>query len=232
MISIKRGLLALGFTLLAALPATSSQAAAVCGDDVDGTRVACECGSIVVSDTTLRIDDPIVLKRCESNGLLVRASSEAKSIHLDLAGLSLQGSGAGTGIRVLRGGSQGAVIVGGPSVGAGQVVGFRTGISARGTSALAELRNVRVESNSRIGVAVESHSAILVGVVALSNGGDGAHIGGRNIDARGLESYSNKGAGIALSGSGHSVHGRSADNGTAAVTQRGRTELQSVEVSR
>src|SRR5688572_18541302 len=86
-----------------------------CGDDLEGRRVACACRDTVVSDTVLRPGDPVVSGRCNQGGLVLRARSLAETIRLDLAGLSIVGSGVGDGISVVEGGSDGAVLVGGTS---------------------------------------------------------------------------------------------------------------------
>ena len=227
MSSIHHGLLAL---TLAVLSVTSAHAI-VCGDDVEGVRVACECGDIVVSDTRLRIDDPIVMRRCETDGLLIRAASDAESISLDLAGLSIQGSGAGTGIRVLRGGRLGAQIIGDSDGAVGQVVGFYTGISARGRNTLSSLGNVQIESSTRTGVAVDTDSAVLSNVTTLGNGGDGARLGGRGMDASSIEAHLNGGTGVAVSGRDQRVQGRAVDNRESAVSDCRHSNSNSIEVS-
>jgi hypothetical protein len=190
-----RGLFALAFLVLCISPACAS----VCGDDLDGVRVACDCGSTVVSDIKLRIDDPIVMHRCELNGLFIRAGANTDSIRVDLGGFPIVGSGAGTGIRVFDGGRAGATIVGGSDGAVGQILGFSVGISARGRNALATLRNVLVESNTKTGIIVNSDSAVFTNVATIRNGADGARIGGRDIDTRGLEAISNAGLGIVTS---------------------------------
>jgi hypothetical protein len=227
MSSIHHGLLALALALLS----VTSAHAIVCGDDVEGVRVACECGDIVVSDTRLRIDDPIVMRRCETDGLLVRAAADAESISLDLAGLSIQGSGAGTGIRILRGGRLGAQIIGDSDGAAGQVVGFYTGISARGKNTLASLANVQIESSTRTGVAVDTNAAVLSNVTTLGNGGDGARLGGRSINASSIEAHLNGGAGVAVSGRNQRVQGRAANNSESAVSDCRHSKSNSIEVS-
>ncbi len=94
-----------GHTTAAAIVVASfllsgAAAAAPCGDDVKGVRVACHCGDTVVSDTRLRPEDPVVSGRCPLDGLAIRADALAESITLDLAGLSLVGTGAGIGLEV------------------------------------------------------------------------------------------------------------------------------------
>ena len=112
--------------------------AAECGDDVGGTRVACSCGDTVVSDTTLRPDDPVSRVRCDHDGLVVRAPRGAASIALDLAGLSIVGSGQGSGIRIIDGGEYGALIIGGVPGRPAEIAGFRNGVRATGSRPLAD----------------------------------------------------------------------------------------------
>lgn len=47
--------------------------AADCGDKAGagGTRVACACGDTVMTDTTLRLNDPVVVDNCGKNGLVI-----------------------------------------------------------------------------------------------------------------------------------------------------------------
>ncbi len=96
--------------LVSLLPARTF--AKECGDDVSGHRVPCDCGDTVVSNTTLRPDDPIVSGRCRGDGLKIEADAMAETLILDLAGLTIVGGGAGVGIEVESGGSEGAVIIG------------------------------------------------------------------------------------------------------------------------
>jgi hypothetical protein len=57
-----------------------------CGDSIDGERVPCRCGDIVIADTRLQPDDPVVTERCPADGLLVRAPVQARTIVVDLNG--------------------------------------------------------------------------------------------------------------------------------------------------
>jgi len=122
-------------------------ASTLCGDDVDGQRVACSCGDTVVSSTRLRQEDPVVNQRCSHNGLQLRAAGSIDSLVLDLAGFTLTGSGSGTGILVLDGGSQGAVIVGGNPSEPGHVAGFRRGIRTHGRRGLKATHNLELSFN-------------------------------------------------------------------------------------
>ena len=166
-------------------------AAAACGDDVDGKRVPCRCGDVVVSDTRLQSGDPVVSDRCRSDGLVVRAAAGAGSITLDLAGHSLIGMGHGTGIRVFDGGSEGAVIIGGDGTAKAEVVGFGAGFKARGQRSVKTVRNVRFVGNERDGVMLRGAGSELVGVVAEGNGRDGVRAGGRNPRLEAVEVINN-----------------------------------------
>lgn len=171
-------------SLLLAIVSTSFAAGtahAVCGDDVDGTRVPCCCGDIVVSDTTLRDDDPIVSERCSADGLFVRARGK-RSLRLDLAGHSLIGVGAGSGIRVLDGGEEGVVIVGGPDGEPGTVAGFYTGLRATAIRSVKVVRNLVLMGNTGDGLLVRGNGTRLEGVRAEANGRDGLRLGGRSVE--------------------------------------------------
>ena len=116
--------------------------AAACGDDVNGERIACSCGDTIVSDTRLRADDTVVVERCRTDGLIVRAPAGALTLRLDLGGRVLTGDGLGTGIRVLSGGSRGAVIIGGDVGNPGSVAGFRVGLRTLNGRVLAEVQKI------------------------------------------------------------------------------------------
>ena len=190
-----RAFLALSFAAFVLVPAT--RAAAACGDDVDGKRVACSCGDVVVSDTRLQPSDPVVAERCASNGLLVRAKPDAASIVLDLGGLTILGTGQGTGIYVIDGGTDGAVIVGGNG-GPAEVAGFGTGFRARGQRSVRELRNVSFTANVRDGVVLRGAGAEVLGVSAERNGRDGLRVGGRGTRLDGVSSQQNGGDGVRM----------------------------------
>jgi len=179
---LSRDLLYMSTSLLAILLAAGSAEAAVCGDDVEGERVACGCGDVAVSDTKLAPEDPVIQTRCLSDGLLIRAAREATSIRLDLAGLSIVGLGVGTGIQVIYGGSEGAVIIGGPEGKAGTVSGFRTGLRGHGQRSVAELRNLILKGNEADGLVLRGDGTRIVDVIAESNGRDGLRLGGRGAE--------------------------------------------------
>ena len=50
--------------------------AKLCGDDVGGRDIACDCGDTVVSSVVLR-DDPVTTRECPSDGLIVRQHTES-----------------------------------------------------------------------------------------------------------------------------------------------------------
>src|SRR6185503_10156253 len=130
-----------------------------------------------------------------------RARPDAASITLDLAGLSIIGPGLGTGIRVVDGGSEGAMISGG-SGGAGEVVGFGTGFRARGQRSVRELRNVNFTGNARDGVVLRGAGTRVDTVTAERNGRDGLRVGGRDLQVQDSASQQNGGDGVKASGRG------------------------------
>jgi hypothetical protein len=188
----------LGFTLTAAL-------AGRCGDDVDGERVACACGDVVVSDTRLLASDPVVRERCAADGLAIRAPQGAESITLDLGGLTLAGRGAGTGVLVLDGGREGAVVVGGRDGSPGHVAGFRVGVAARGSRKLKAAENLIVVGNDSDGLRISGRGAAVRGVVADDNGDRGVRVRGRDHALDGVSARGNKHFDLRVSGNGHYV---------------------------
>jgi len=187
---------------------------------------------VVVSDTRLQETDPVVVERCERDGLFLRAASGSTTLTLDLSGQSLRGNGSGTGIRVLSGGSEGAVIRGGADGAMGQVIGFYVGIKARGKSALKSLSGVRVESNERDGVVVDGVGSEIRDVYTAGNGGDGLRLGGRSAVARDVVSQENGGYGVRVRGKETYVDAQVSDNGRGASAASGRDHGGSVEVAR
>jgi hypothetical protein len=180
------------FVALSMLAATSGAAlAARCGDDVDGSRVECACGDVVVSSVRLLPSDPVVTGRCAGDGLILRAPAGAPSLRVDLGGQTILGSGSGIGIRVLRGGEGGAVIVGGAEAETGVVSAFRTGLRASDLDAVGELRGVLFSGNARDGVDMRGLSATVSAVKAERNGRDGVRIGGRAARVEGIEASEN-----------------------------------------
>jgi hypothetical protein len=174
---------------------------------------------VVVSDTRLQPGDPVVGNRCASDGLFVRARAGAESIRLDLGGLSLLGSGHGTGIRIIEGGKLGATIVGGDGSQRGEVVGFGTGFRARGQRSVRELRNVSFTANVRDGAVLRGASTDVVGVQAERNGGDGLHVGGREPRIDDVQTQQNGGSGLHVTSRGARV-GTAASAGNSGAQMR------------
>jgi len=182
--------------------------AAACGDDVGGVRVPCACGDVVVSDTRLRSDDPVVAERCEGDGLVVSAPSGAPSIRLDLGGLSLVGSGSGVGIRVVRGGEGGASLIGDAQVvgraGGAQtratVYGFHTGLRAHGRRTLREVLGIAFTRNEGDGVRLHAVETLVSGVDATANGAGGLQIRGHGARIDDVTANDNARRGLRVTG--------------------------------
>ncbi len=227
------------------LPATVERAAAgACGDNVDGKRVACACGDVVVADTVLWPTDPVVTETCSDDGLTIVAASDAERLTLNLGGQSIVGRGHGTGIRVSRGGHLGAVIIGGDDGDTrAEIARFNTGIRATGRDVLSEVRSidihdntadglfihasgvriedVRTESNGRDGVALAGHGNQVSDVTADDNLQDGLKVRG-SAATLAADTRRNRRNGVDLGGRGHRVEGlRSAQNGGAGVLATG-----------
>ena len=176
---------------LTVVATASAVVAGVCGDDVRGERVACRCGDTVVSSTRLRPTDPVAVDQCDRDGLRVDAPDAAPGIILDLGGLSITGTGNGTGIRVIDGGREGAILTGGSTGAPATVATFRVGISARGKRTLSEIENVVVTGCADDGIVLESDSTKTDGVVVQGNRGKGLRVGGRGQVATGVHASHN-----------------------------------------
>jgi len=194
--------------------------AGTCGDDVAGVRVPCGCGDVVVSDTRLRVEDPVVTSRCSGDGLILRAASDATSLRLDLGGQTLMGEGRGVGVRVLRGGTRGAVIVGGADAETAVIANFGTGLRASNPRMLAELRGVRLSGNARDGAYVRTHRGVVTDVVAEHNGRDGLRLGGRALQVQRVEASRNARYGVVAAGRDADIDARAQANGRGDMRTR------------
>lgn len=229
-----------GFAMMAATSAMAGD----CGDDVNGQRVPCSCGDNVVSDTVLWPTDPVVAEPCSYDGLVMLAPSSSDGITLNLGGQSIVGTGHGAGIRVVRGGRVGSIIVGGDEDDArAEIARFDTGIRASGRNVLLEVRgldvhanrddglkirtsgvrivDVRVEGNGRHGLAISGHGNEVVGVVSERNRGDGLQVRGTGAEVE-AESIGNNGNGVSVGGRGNHVSAlKSEANAGVAVKATG-----------
>lgn len=188
--------LSAGFTLGLWLASLSATARADCGDAIDGERVPCRCGDIVVTDVRLQPDDPIVAEPCPADGLIVRVSSESRSVIVDLNGQEIRGSGTGTGVRILHGGSDGAEVVGGVGSAPGVISGFREGIRSQHPDDLRRLLNLIVRDSREAGVVVRGNRASIESVRVEANAADGLRASGRSVDLLGVEAQDNGGLGV------------------------------------
>lgn len=218
--------------LLACLLAAPAQAKN-CGDNVEGARVACACGDIVVSDTTLRPTDPVASEPCSRNGLVVLAPPGSEGLTLHLGGQSIVGRGRGAGIRVVRGGSLGSVIVGGDAGDTrAEIANFETGIRAHGAAVLREVRAVDVHDNTDNGLKLRTSGVRVMDVNSRSNGGDGVSLSGHGVEVSGVASEHNAGDGLKVRGAGATVEGETRGNGRHGAVIGGRgAVVQSVRSS-
>jgi hypothetical protein len=244
-----------GVLLAAAMVSPGWARAKSCGDDVEGQRVACSCGDNVVSDTVLWATDPVVSEPCPGDGLVLLVPPQSEGITLNLGGQSLVGRGRGAGIRVVRGGSLGSVLVGGDAEDPrAEIARFATGIRANGSNVLREVRgidvhdnvgdglylhssgarleDVRVERNGRTGASISGHGNEIAGVVAGSNLRDGLHVRGSGASVE-AETTGNRRHGAVIGGRGNRVAGgRSQGNGGVGLVATGNGhELVGVELS-
>lgn len=205
---------------------------ATCGDNIDGVRVPCACGDVVVSDTKLLPGDPVVRERCRFDGLVIAASRDRESIRLDLNGLSIVGSGYGVGLRVLAGGSDGAVIVGGTSSSRAELAGFGTGVQANHAQAVSAIKSIVVSGNRYDGLSMRTAGAILSDVRAVKNGGNGIRLRGQGGQLRDVEAAANAITGIRLDANGVIVDGVASKNGRYGIVCHGnRNDIGSVVAS-
>jgi len=184
----------------------------------------------VVGDVHLRSDDPVVAERCLGDGLIVRAAPDAATVVVDLSGLTLVGQGFGTGLRVIFGGKQGAQIRGGSDGHAGEIVGFDTGLSARGAHSVAEVRDVVLRANRRDGLRLTGQGTRIINVSAYDNGKDGLRVRSHGMVLEGVDTAGNAGAGMHVTGESAQVQGRSRGNGKEGIRASGRGhDLSGVE---
>jgi len=211
--------LVLPLLLLAVAPA--AWAANNCGDDVDGRRVACACGDVVVSNTALSATDPVVSQPCPRDGLVLLAPDGSDEIRLDLSGLTIRGKGRGVGIRVVRGGALGAVIVGGEG-GRGSIARFDTGIRGSGRSVVREVRDVNLVANHRDGLKVRSSGVRVSEVHSEGNGRDGVRVAGHGLDVTGVTAVGNGSEGLDVRGTSAYVEATLEGNGRNGAVVSGR----------
>ena len=192
-----------------------------CGDLMPQGRVACACGDRVVTDTELQPGDPVVARRCPLDGLTVSADPMSESITLDLGGLALRGSGAGTGVFVEHGGADGALVVGAAKGRRGEIVGYGTGLKTRSGGVLRALRRVTVKGSAFEGIAIRSTGTMLEEVSAVRNSGDGLRFSGRGGRLVEVEAVGNGGFGIRLFARDVIVDATVTDNGRHGLANLG-----------
>lgn len=207
--------------LLTSILLHGAASAAICGDDADGRRVPCACGDDVTSNTRLRPTDPVVAERCPVNGLTLSAPADVESITLDLAGLSIRGSGVGIGIRVRRGGCDGSVITGGATEERGTIAGFGTGIRAHTPQALRRLERVVLRDNELDGLWLRTAGTMVLDVVAVDNGEDGIELHGDGGRLVGVTASGNRESGIRMAANGVIVDGSVTANGQHGLVAHG-----------
>jgi hypothetical protein len=174
--------------------------AKLCGDDVEGEDVPCDCGDTIASDVSLD-DDPVVSASCPSDALIVRAPEAAESIDIDLAGHTLRGAGSGVGLWVLHGGPGGARIVstGGPAT----IEGFRDGVVSHGQASVAMLEGVVVRHSGRDGVRLfDVMGAMIRDVETVDSGRDGFSLMGKEFTLANTRAVSSQRHGYHLMGGG------------------------------
>jgi hypothetical protein len=148
--------------------------AKTCGNDIDGHRVLCACGDVVVSDVVLA-SDPVVHTVCPGDGLIVRAADATRGITVDLHGRRLRGTGKGTGIWIVNGGLGARLVSRG---GIARIEGFRDGVVAHGTHSVALIDGITAMRSVRDGVRVQARGYTIHAVETQDSGRDGFSVGG------------------------------------------------------
>jgi hypothetical protein len=169
--------MACALSMLVVLAGAPRAQAKLCGDDVQGQDVPCDCGDTVVSSVVLT-DDPVTSTVCSGDGLIVRAGSTA-AIIIELNGKTLRGSGQGAGLWVLYGGTGGARVA--SSGVAAHLEGFRDGVVAQGADSLAVLDRVSVARSRRDGVRVHGAYYNVNDTEVADSGHDGFALGGHDF---------------------------------------------------
>jgi len=206
--------------LAAAMPASAGD----CGDKMEGGRVACSCGDNVVTDTTLKPGDPVVSRPCSGDALMLFPPSNSDGITLDLGGLSIQGTGSGSGIKVLRGGKLGSLIVGGGDANGSRaaIYLFSTGIRASGRSLLREVRDLDVHDNKHDGLQIRTSGVKVSNVNSYANGRDGVVVSGHGNEVTGVVAKRNQRDGLQVRGTGAGISAETSDNRRNGTTVGGR----------
>lgn len=206
--------LALSAGACALLLASAHRAVAgACGDTIDGQRVACACGDIVVTDTVLWPTDPVATESCAGDGLTLLAPDDADSLTLNLGGQSIVGRGYGAGIRVARGGRLGAVIVGGDEGDPrAEIARFGTGIRASGHDALREVRAIDIHNNTADGLRIHTSGVTIEDVRSQGNGRDGVALSGHGNQVSAVTASDNARDGLKVRGSAAAVTAETTGN--------------------
>jgi hypothetical protein len=171
--------------------------AKLCGDNVKGQDVPCDCGDTVVSDLVLA-DDPVAHKVCPGNGLIVRAMDADHGVTIDLRGRTVRGSGRGTGVWIIYGGPGGARLV---STGRhARIAGFMDGVVAHGTNSLARIDDIVAQRSARDGVRVDAAGYVVDRSVARDSGRDGFSLSGSGFQITNSRSLQSKRFGYFVAG--------------------------------
>jgi hypothetical protein len=159
---------------LALLVAPAVARAKLCGDDVQGHDVPCDCGDTVVSDLTVT-DDPVARTVCPGDGLIIRAET-THGVTIDLRGKSLRGTGHGTGVWIIYGGPGGARLI--SSGRRARIDGFFDGVVGRGTDSVTLIDRIIVLRSRQDGFRVQGRGYTIRNSDARGSGRDGFGLNG------------------------------------------------------
>ena len=215
--------------LFALLLAPRGAEAKLCGDNVGGRDVPCDCGDTVVSDVALG-NDPVTQQVCARDGLIVRATGAAQAVTIDLEGKTLRGSGKGAGVWLVYGGPGGARVI--SSVGTATLEGFRDGVVARGPNAVALVDNLKVVGSKRDGIRVQAPGYTVRSTVVQEAGQDGFWLRGSDFLVTATQAKSSGRFGYFVMGSAGALGAvQAVDSKMAGINLLGMgTEVQQCEV--
>jgi hypothetical protein len=145
------------------------------------------CGATITTDTTLTPGDPIATAACKTNGISIGGAG----VTLDCGGLTIKGSGGGTGIRLV---SRAESVTIQNCV----VEGFQKGLHLPGIGNNF-LANVVAQGNKSAGVVANSDFNLFLGVVARGNG-IGFQLSGTGNALDGAIALENAKAGFSIKG--------------------------------
>lgn len=207
--------------------------AADCGDTSgppdptfpSGTKIPCNCGDTVTSNTNLNSSHPVTTTVCPDEGLTVLGTGTSAFRTLQFNGNTIRGSGTGTGTGVIISGDRVRLF-------SGIITDFQDGVGAIGNTNNSIISGINASGNSDAGIDIAGHSNTISTSQAFSNGGNGITVVGNTNTIMTSEASSNDGDGLNIVGNGNTVSANKAlsdgGNGIDATGDNNRIEGNSV----